>query len=254
MNCLVTGAAGFIGHALIARLAQERHHVQALIHHHTPTKKIENVTYITGDITNPNSIKPYLNKVQVVFHCAALVKDYGSKKMFTQVNVEGTKNLVDACNQKEITRFVYLSHIRYEQEHTSGYYSTTKALAEQYLKEKYQQDKFPMVIIRPGNVYGPGATTWVLRPLKAIQKNRIALIEHGKGIFLHTYIDNLIDALLLAMKKPEAVGEMIDVTDGENSHTWGMYLNALAQMAGKEAIKRDFSKSQALIIGKCSEG
>ena len=123
-------------------------------------------------------------------------------------------------------------------------------MAEQYLLDKHKNDDFPVVIMRPGNVYGPGATTWVLRPLRAIQKNKIALIDKGGGIFLHTYIDNLIDALLNAMQEPKAIGETIDITDGDNSITWGEYLNALAEIAGKNPIKRNMSKNTALILGK----
>jgi nucleoside-diphosphate-sugar epimerase len=123
-------------------------------------------------------------------------------------------------------------------------------MAEQYLLDKYKNDNFPVVIIRPGNVYGPCATTWVLRPLKAIQKNRISLINKGKGIFLHTYIDNLIDALLVTMRESKAVGESINITDGDYSVTWKRYLNDLSHMVGKRPIQRNMSKNSALFFSK----
>ena len=230
MKCLVTGAAGFIGNALTKRLVEEDHQVKAIIHTGKPKLSGDRVEYIIADITDASSLENIVCDCDVVFHCAALVKDFGPKNMFNKVNVEGTKNIVDIC--KNTKCFIYLGHIRYESDNQSGYYFRSKYRAEQYLLDKYKQENFPVVIIRPGNVYGPGATTWVLRSLHAIQKNRISLIENGSGIFHHTSIDNLIDALLAVMKKPKAIGESFDITDGDHFVTWGRYLNDLAEIAG----------------------
>lgn len=250
MRCLVTGAAGFIGNALVRRLASKGNYVSGIIHHTQPTFSHPNVEYVTGDITDQDFLSSIMTEVDVVFHCAAAVMDYGPKKQFYEINVEGTKRLVAACQTSEVKRFVFLSHIRYDSEKSKAEYRITKLLAEQYLLKKYAEDQFPVVIIRPGNVYGPGATTWVFRPLRSIQKNRIALIDDGNGIFLHTYIENLLDALLAAAEKPEAIGKVIDVTDGDNTTTWGEYLNALAKIAHKQPIRRKMSKKTALFVSR----
>ena len=249
MKCLVTGAAGFIGSSLVRRLVSEGHDVRGIIHHTQPTYFDKRVEYISGDITDTAFLQPVMGQVDVVFHCAAVVKDYGPKDVFNRINVEGTKNLIVASEESSVKKFIFLSHIKYESGKNRGYYHETKAIAEQSLMEKFTHDQFPVVIIRPGNVYGPGATTWVLRPLQAIQKNRIALIDKGSGIFLHTYIENLLDALVVALREPRAVGEIIDITDGDNTTTWGDYLNALAKMTGKPPIKKNMSKRTALVVG-----
>ena len=250
MKCLVTGAVGFIGDALVKKLVKEGYEVIGLIHKAKPKNYEKNSEYVEGDITEIDSIKPFVKNADFVFHCAAMVKDYGPKEIFYKVNLEGTKNLVKASEEFGIKKFIFLSHIRHKSEKSVSYYSETKKLAEQYLIEKYQQDGFPAIIIRPGNVYGPGATTWVLRPLKSIQKNRIYLVDHGNGIFLHTYIDNLLDAMIAALKEPKALGETINITDGDNNTTWREYLNTIAKMAGKSNIKKNMSKKNALFIGK----
>ena len=250
MKCLVTGAAGFIGSSLVQRLVSEGYDVRGIIHRTQPTYFNKRVEYVSGNITDPVFLKSVLDQVDVVFHCAAFVKDFGPESVFNQINIEGTKNLIEASEASLVKKFIFLSHIRYESGKNSGFYHKTKAIAEQILMEKYTHNQFPVVIIRPGNVYGPGATTWVLRPLQAIQKNRIALIDKGTGIFLHTYIENLIDALIGTLKETQAVGEIIDITDGVNTTTWGDYLNALAKMAGKPPIQRNMSKRTALIVGK----
>jgi len=245
MKCLVTGSTGFIGSSLVKRLVEEGYNVRGLVHKTPPQYKDKKVEYVHGDITDFDSIKSWFKNVDFVFHCAALVKDYGSKEIINKVNIIGTKRIVEACEKHNIKRFIYLSHLKYESDKRFEYYSLSKIQAEKYLLNKYKTTVFPIVIIRPGNVYGPGATTWVLRPLKSIQKNRIALIDRGNGIFLHTYIDNLLDALIASMKKPGIVGKTIEVTDGDNSVTWGKYLNNLAMIAGEKPINRSMSKKTA---------
>ncbi len=250
MRYLVTGAAGFIGGALVHRLISEGHQVRGMIHHTHPTFFHPQLEYVTGDITDIAFLTSALSQIDVVFHCAAVVNDYGPKKEFHRINIDGTKHLVTACKKHPVKRFVFLSHIQSETITRNAEYRVTKKEAEEYLLERHRQEQFPVVIIRPGNVYGPGATTWVLRPLHAIQKNHIALIDGGSGIFLHTYIENLLDALKAAAEKPRAIGETIDVTDGDNSTTWGEYLNAIAQMLHKPPIQRNMSKRTAMFISK----
>lgn len=250
MNCLVTGASGFIGNALVHRLCNEQHNVIGLIHHHDPPEKHPQATYITDDIVHPgDKLKESCKTVDVVFHCAAFVKDYGPKKWFYDINVKGTKNLIELCNQS-INRFIYLSHIPYEKVTVSNYYNKTKTMAESMIIHNYKENGFPATILRPGNVYGPGATTWVLRPIESIMNDRIALIDQGSGIFLHTYIDNLLDALVASSTKNDINGKCIDITDGDYSITWGRYLNDLANMVQKGPIERNLSKRTALIVGK----
>jgi len=250
MKCLVTGASGFIGSALIKKLILEGYNVKGLIHNTKPKNIDEKVEYAKGDITNIDSIKPIIKNVDFVIHCAAIVRDYGPKHIFEEININGTKNIITCCIEYKIKKFIFLSHLQYESNKITNHYSYTKKIAENYIIEESKKKDLPFVIIRPGNVYGPDAATWVLRPLKAIQKNRIALIEKGNGIFHHTYIDNLTDAIIASLKSPKATGQIIDITDGDNNYTWKEYLNLLAKLAGKPEIKKNMSKSTALFIAK----
>ena len=100
MKCLVTGAGGFIGGSLVKRLVNEGHDVKALIHKTKPKDFTKKAEYIQGDITDFSSIKSIFKDIDVVFHCAAYVKDYGPKKYFYKINVEGTKNVFNANKNK----------------------------------------------------------------------------------------------------------------------------------------------------------
>lgn len=249
MRCFVTGATGFIGASLVKRLIKEGYEVRGLIHKKKPIKFDERVEYVYGDIRDVSTIRSYLRDIDFVLHCAAYVKDFGPRNVFYETNIEGTKNLVSICKDFAIKRFIFLGHINYETDKAVGYYRESKTKAEDILKVEHRKNGFPIVIIRPGNVFGPGATTWVLRPLQSIKKNRIALIEYGRGIFLHTYIDNLLDAIIVSMLKKEAVGEDFNITDGDYSVTWDKYFNDLARIAGENQIKRNLSRKKALMIG-----
>ena len=250
MKCLVTGAAGFIGSSMVSRLIREGYEVKAIIHNLTPLKKEDKVEYITGDITDITSIEKAFKDVDYVMHFAANVRDYGPKQPFYDINYKGTKNLAFLSEKYNVKRFIFLSHIRYESGSDFGLYAKTKYLAENFLLEKNKENNFPVVIIRPGNVYGPGATTWVLRILELLKKNRILFIDDGKGIFLHTYIDNLLDVIMLSLQNKEVIGEEINITDDDYSITWKKYFDDLAEIAKLKPVSRNISKKTALRIGK----
>ena len=250
MKCLVTGAAGFIGSSMVSRLIREGYEVKAIIHNSTPLKKEDKVEYITGDITDINSIEETFKDVDYVMHFAANVRDYGPEQPFYDINYQGTKNLAFLSEKYNVKRFIFLSHIRYESGSDFGLYAKTKYLAENFLLEKNKENNFPVVIIRPGNVYGPGATTWVLRILGLLKKNRILLIDDGKGIFLHTYIDNLLDVIMLSLQNNEVIGDDFNITDDDHSITWKKYFDDLAEITKLKPVSRNISKKTALRIGK----
>jgi nucleoside-diphosphate-sugar epimerase len=250
MKCLVTGAAGFIGSNLIKRLSSEGYDVCGLYHNNTPIFESDNIEYIRADIQNIESLKSVFIGIDIVFHCASIVRDYGRWKKFYNVNVKGTKNLVEFSKKSDVKRFIYIGHLDYEPIHNIGYYSKSKKIAEEFLIKQYKENGFPCIIIKPGNVFGPGRAVWVLFPIKAIRNNRIALIDNGEGIFLHTYIDNLVDGLIKTIVSKNAIGKIIEITDGDNDTTWGDYLNTLSNWINNSNIKKNFSKENLLFLAK----
>ncbi len=253
MNVLVTGAAGYIGGHLVQRLLADGHKVIGLVHKFKPSDSShKRLHYIFADISDYETVKQAVADVDftAVFHCAARVRDYGLWHEFYPVNVAGTQHLLRLCTQRDVNRFVYLGHI--PTSHGADGYSRSKKMAERLVLREQQDSGMPVVIIRPGNVFGPGHSVWVLRLFKAIKKHHVALIDHGQGIFLHTYIDNLGDTLAATLKYSGCVGEIITVTDGDNNTTWEQYLNQLSMWAIGKQISRTISYPMAYFVSRWS--
>ncbi|MFO8077382.1 MAG: NAD(P)-dependent oxidoreductase [Thermoplasmatota archaeon] len=249
MNYLITGASGYIGRNLLQQIASGDNNVIAVTHTHRPKIDNQNIKYLQGDISNPSFIKSLPSRIDVLIHCAALVSDYGWKKRFIDVNYNGTKYLVKHFQEGSIKQFIFLGHICYDKPSIFNYYVQTKKMAENFLINEYQTKKFPVTIIRPGNVFGPDASIWVNTIIDAIKLNRIRLINNGRGTFFHTYIDNLINAIILTIGNQKTIGETIDITDGDYNITWKKYFSDLAKIINEPSPYKSISKKMATFLG-----
>ncbi|MGZ6237652.1 MAG: NAD-dependent epimerase/dehydratase family protein, partial [Syntrophales bacterium] len=115
-------------------------------------------------------------------------------------------------------------------------YCDTKIAAEELVWAYHRERKLPVVVIRPTNVYGPRSNPWTLRPVKLINSGQMMLINGGTGLCNYVYIDNLIDATLLAAKRDDAVGQAYIITDGV-ALPWKEFFGCYAQMAGRPQIR-----------------
>lgn len=228
MKSLVTGASGFIGRHLVKRLSEKGVKTRAFIRRTSniqSLKDLKNVEICFGDITDYSSIEKAAVGCQIVYHIAALVNDWGDYQSFHRVNYLGTRNVIRASIKAEIKRFIYTSTIDvldmdgkkvvqddHPYSHSLGPYSKSKAEAEILVRKSNQ--KIPSVIIRPPAVYGPEDPQCTMRTLKLAERNLVFLVNRGKNIFPHLYIDNLIDVLILASQKNSAKSEIFNITDG----------------------------------------
>ena len=107
-------------------------------------------------------------------------------------------------------------------------YRSSKAQAEKLALQFYKDHGLPVVIFRPPIIYGPYGAYWTARILKEIQTGAI-LVNGGTGSANLIYVDNLVDAVLLAMENDAADGEIFNVVDDDNM-TWGQVYEAYADM------------------------
>jgi nucleoside-diphosphate-sugar epimerase len=202
-----------------------------------------------GDLRDRDSLAAAVQGATRVFHCAGHVSDWGSDESFFAANVQGTRWLLQAAKEAGIQRFVHLSSIaafgtpapeyfddRSDYGNSKDAYSRTKAEGEKVAFDFHRASGLPVTVLRPAVVYGPGGT-WLEGPLAMIEQGKMFLVGGGVGTCHPCYVENLVDAMLLAAKHPTAVGQGFIVADGE-SLTFRDYFNAVASIAGKPPIRR----------------
>ena len=249
MNVLVTGATGFIGSRLATKLHDSGYKIKALVF---PGENIENLKsmnaeVITADITKPETLKNIGEDVEMVFHLAARVTDWGSKKAFYSVIYDGTKNVLDAVSGEKV-RFIYLSsfaacglgrHLKNckvdDLPRKSGIpYNDSKLDAEILLKKYHDLGKVDMTIIRPGNVIGP-RSVWVRDLLEKFSKYYVPLFDGGKYGATLVDVDNLVDGILLAAEKRISSGKIYQFRD-EWDITWKQYVTDIGAILNKKPV------------------
>lgn len=172
MNILVTGATGFLGRHLLARLAKTGHTVRALSR--DPLARVKDATVFGGDILKPETLAEPLKDVEVLIHAAGLVSfDAKDARAMWRVHVEGTENLLSAAKEAGVKRVVYLStsgtvavsddadHIGTEDDPSPLHitkawpYYRSKLFAEQAALRHSAPD-FPVICLNPSLLLGPG--------------------------------------------------------------------------------------------------
>jgi len=165
----------------------------------------------------------------VIVHCAAKVGDWGPTEAYRAVNVEGLRCLLEACRGKPIQRFVHISTLGvYAARHHYGTdeseplpeahvdgYTQSKVEAERVALDYHRQHGIPVVVLRPGFVYGPRDRTLLPTMVRNLKRRVVRYVGGGRSALNSTYVGNLVDAILLAVEQPKAVGQVYNITDGE---------------------------------------
>jgi nucleoside-diphosphate-sugar epimerase len=198
---------------------------------------------LIGTVTDTTALEQVCQGVDVVLHTESVVEPSGDWDYFRQVNVGGTLNTAKAAQQAGATTFVHLSsalvygfHFPDQVAETgelcgeNNPFCQTKIESETEVLKLNEPSQFGVIIIRAGDVYGPGAVTWVTRPLELMRRQKFVLVNGGRGIINHVYVDNLIDAIFLAIEQ-DAYGEVFNITDGCQT-TWKDYYLRLAEIGG----------------------
>jgi len=261
---LVTGGTGFIGGRLAERLAvEEQARVRVLVHHWSKATWVSraDVKLVQGDIRDPHSVAQAMRGCELVFHCAAVG---GTLDQCMSINCEGTRNVLESAMNARVERVVYLSTIAVhgpdlpdqadenDEFRPSGPYGDSKIDAEKIIWQFWRERRLPLVIIRPAPVWGPRAASFTLWPLNCMKSGQWFLIDSGQGTCNAVYIDNLVDALLLAGVKPGAVGEAFLITDGRPC-TWAEFFGHYARMLGVQklpSIRSDVARFASPVVGK----
>ena len=276
MHILVTGASGFVGQALLGRLALEGQHRLRAAYRSAPAKQLlpKDVEALTiGELAAETDWTPALKDMETVAHCAARVHvmdDTAADPLseFRRVNVAGTLALARQAQEAGVKRFIFISSIKVNGESTepgrpytaedapapSDPYGISKMEAEQALMALARTGGMEVVVIRPVLVYGPGVKAnflsmmrWLDKglplPLGGIERNRRSLVA----------LDNLVDLIHVCLSHPCAAGQVFLASDGEDLSTTQM-LRRLGRALGKSPallpIPAAWLKAAARLAGK----
>lgn len=253
MAVLITGANGFVGSALCARLEKDTVSIRCVVRALSSGQDVTNEIPI-GSLSPETDWTVALRNVDQVVHLAARVHVMNDKSAdplaeFHRVNVEGTAALARQAAGAGVTRFVFLSSIKVNGEFTEvgqpftadavpapdDPYGISKCEAEQLLCQIASETGMEVVIIRPPLVYGPGVKAnfesmmrWLARgvplPLAAVTENRRSLVA----------LDNLVDLIVTCLNHPAAANQTFLVSDGEDLSTADL-LNRMGYALGYPA-------------------
>ena len=246
MKMLVTGANGFVGHALCTALAQRGMGVRKAVRGGANAEDAVAV----GDIDADTDWSAALDGVDIVIHLAARVHVMHESAAdplaeFRRVNVSGSEHLARAAAAAGVKRLVYASSIKVNGEETApgrAYsendtpapqdpYGVSKCEAEEVLRRVARETGLEVVILRPPLIYGPGVKGNFIQMLDVLARGvplPLASVRNRRSLL---YLGNLVDALILCATHPDAAGETFLVSDGEDIATPDL-LRALAMAAG----------------------
>ncbi len=218
---LVTGGTGFTGSHLCKALAKLGYQVRALARESSDVTALEklDIGLVRGDLAEPRSFGKAVDGVDIVFHIGALFRQQGvNSEIFRKVNTESVKHLLDASIKSRVTRFIHCStvgvhgHIANSpanEESPFGpgdLYQETKLQGEKIAQHYMKENRLAITIVRPAGIYGPGDLRF-LKLFKAIGHCRFVMIGDGKVNYHFTYIDDLVDGIILCSRSEQAIGK-----------------------------------------------
>ena len=259
---LVTGATGFVGSALAARLAADGVHVVALSRQADPAPRHDNIEWLRGDLEDANRLNDVTRDVSAVFHVGGMVGHYGSRAKYLRANVGGTRDLLEACRRNGVSSFVFTStpsviadgtdHFGVDESHPysrrfQSPYSESKALAEQAVRAA-SDTTLRTVCVRPHMIWGIGPSHWVGGLRKLALRRKLYQVGDGRNRVGMTFMDDCVSAHIAAWRAVEADaavgGQAFFVNGGAPVVLWD-WVRELARAAGWPGIQGSISKPVA---------
>jgi 2-alkyl-3-oxoalkanoate reductase len=267
---LVTGGGGFLGTGIVRLLRERGLAVRSLSRQDHPHLHELGVEQVQGDVADANVVTRAVEGCSTVFHTAAKAGLWGPVPEYRRANVQGTRNVVDACRTAGVPRLIYTSSpsVVFNGSDLAGAdesapyssrfeaaYPQTKAIAEQLVLAA-NSDGLATVSLRPHLIWGPGDNNLLPRIIARARSGRLRRIGRTNALIDPVYIDNAAEGHLLAadclVPGSPVAGKAYFVTQGETIPVWDM-INALLEAAHMEPVRRSISRPLALIAAGALE-
>jgi nucleoside-diphosphate-sugar epimerase len=231
MRVAVTGAAGFVGGAVCRRLAADGDEPIGIDLDGADRR---------ADVADPSSTIAALAGADAIVHAAAIVSERGRMADFVRVNTRGTRNVLDAAGGRPTVVIASVAGWGYEFSRPLSEDAPPRPCGIPYIDTKGATEVLALrrgaTVIRPGDVYGPGSQPWVVRPLDMMRAGRFFLPAPGDGLITPIFVDDLVDAIVRALREPRAAGRAYTVWDG-SPVTAREFFTFHARALGQEKVR-----------------
>jgi 2-alkyl-3-oxoalkanoate reductase len=254
MKVLVTGASGFLGGWIAELLSKEKHEVRVLVRKTSNRKhleKLDGIEFAEGAVEDEGAVTKAVAGVDAIIHSAGLVKAKDDAE-FRRVNVQGTRNLIDAARASvksghALRRFVHVSSLEVSGPSQDGKpvplaqmnpctgYGRSKAEAEKVVLEA--KDDLPITILRPGAIYGPRDVE-IFEAFKSVSRGLLPTIAGGKALGVFVYGPDCAEACIKAITADVPSGSIYFVSDRTGPLSQREFLEMIDLALGKRAFVR----------------
>jgi dihydroflavonol-4-reductase len=247
MNIFITGATGFIGTHVVNRLAQTEHNLICLVRETSDTSQLEEqgITLVRGDVTNRDSVLEGMKGCQWVINLANIYSFWEPRKQaYTEVNVGGTRNVMEAALETGVSKVVHVS--------TAGVYGKPAECPfcetdlvgpvrfSEYFRTKYEGDLIawelyekkglPLVMVYPVAVLGPGDPKTTGKYIQNLIRRRLPATVFEDSYFSFVHVKDAAEIIVRAMEKENNLGERYIA--GKHQLTFGEINQMVGEISG----------------------
>jgi nucleoside-diphosphate-sugar epimerase len=269
---VVTGATGFLGGAVARTLRASRPDVRVLALGRDTARgavlQAQGIAFQSLDLSDAAAVDDVFRDADVVVHAAALSSPWGDFAAFHAANVVASANVAAACARAGVQRLVHIStpgiyhdgkphrDIREDDPlpaRAVNHYAATKRESERQVLRIAASAGLPVLILRPRAIFGPGDTSLLPRIATALRSGRLRRIGDGNCVIDMSYIDNVVDAVLLAADAPRHVtGRAYNISNGEPVRIWDV-IDQLADALGVARPHGRVSRTGARLLAHALE-
>jgi nucleoside-diphosphate-sugar epimerase len=253
---LITGSTGFIGSHLAKHLVSKKVHVRGLIKDlQTPTDTIKalQMEKTFGDMTSLDDMRKATKGCDIIVHCAVGLPEE---------NAIGTETVLKAALENKIKKVVHLSstvvfgywptideikdgrlNYKYLSQNYLNEYCHSKIESERLAFSYFDSYKLPVVVLRLSNVFGPNSSYWTKDPIRMIQEECYTTIDGGYTPSNTIYVDNVVDAIQLAITEDQAVGNAFIISD-DHATIWRDFFSSYQNMLPEPHSLKDITLSK----------